>query len=193
MTVDPETNETALCRSFLGWQCRLRQLSVRKHGGRPLPGMSPAVRNADGRLLAEAVTVLLLPLDPGPSTAHFRHLARRTHDPIERYDAALQTLAASHYQRSGDFSDRLTALFPLDSELAQALLAAPGCSLGFEQFQQSYRFPVSIGELAPEAPAWQATYWHNLLFNPSLPAAVRVLEFSPDWRHAEAEPPPPGA
>lgn len=186
-------DDGALRQGFIGWQCRLRQLSVRKHGGRPLAGMRPAVRSHDGSLLARAVTVLLLPLDPGPATAHFRHLARRTHDPIERYDAALETLAASHYQRPGDFSDEMTALFALDSELAATLAAAPGCSLGFEQFQQSYRFPVSVAELVPEAPAWQATYWHNLLFNPSLPAAVRVLEFTPDWQQAEAEPLPPGA
>ena len=30
---------------------------------------------------------------------------------------------------------------------------------------------------------YQATYWHNRLFNPNRPAAVKVLVFTPDWPH----------
>ena len=43
--------------------------------------------------------------------------------------------------------------------------------------------------LPPEHPAFQATYWHNALFNPALPGSVRVLGFQPDWSRAEADPP----
>ncbi len=30
-------------------------------------------------------------------------------------------------------------------------------------------------------PAYLATYWHIHLFNPGLPAAVKILTFAPDW------------
>ena len=33
---------------FLGWQCRLRQLSARQAGGRPLDGMRPKVLSPAG-------------------------------------------------------------------------------------------------------------------------------------------------
>ena len=33
---------------FLGWQCRLRQLSARQTGGRPLDGMRPKVLSPAG-------------------------------------------------------------------------------------------------------------------------------------------------
>ena len=37
---------------------------------------------------------------------------------------------------------------------------------------------------------YQASYWHNKLFNPAMPADIRILAFAPDWSSAEADPPP---
>ncbi len=111
--------------------------------------------------------------------------------PAERYDGALKMLAAAYYQRPQEFSDQLTALFGSDSEIAERLLAAGRCLLAFEQYSQSYTLPCSVRALAEDDPAYQATYWHNALFNPALPGGVRVLGFQPDWARAEAEPPAP--
>jgi hypothetical protein len=63
--------------------------------------------------------------------------------------------------------------------------------LAFSQFSQSYRVPCAISELATDQPAWQHTYWHNLLFNPELPPKPRILAFSPHWTEAAADPPIP--
>jgi hypothetical protein len=174
---------------FLGWQCRVRQHAVRQEGGRPTSGMRPRARHPSGHELAPAVTVLLLPRDVTETIYRFRHLARRTQDPAERFQKALETLADAYFQRPREFSDQMTALFAPQSELASALLAAPGCILEFEQFSQRYRIPCAVAELAPDEPAWQHTYWHNLLFNPALPPAPRILAFAPHWAEAEAEPP----
>jgi hypothetical protein len=38
--------------------------------------------------------------------------------------------------------------------------------------------------LAEADPLYQATFWHNKLFNPNLPGRVQVLSFAPDWMHA---------
>ena len=44
--------------------------------------------------------------------------------------------------------------------------------------------------LDPEEPAFEATFWHNRLFNPNLPGDVAILGFQPDWRSAQADPAP---
>ena len=82
----------------------------------------------------------------------------------------------------------MTALFSIDSPTATILLAAAKCVLIFEQFNQTYRIPCTVSDLDRDNPAWQATYWHNHMFNPALPGAVRVLAFTPEWNAAEVDP-----
>ena len=83
----------------------------------------------------------------------------------------------------------MTALFSAGSALAEDLRAAGDCLLAFDQFSQSYRMFCGARALAPGDPAFQATYWHNRLFNPALPGEVTVLALRPDWASAQAEPP----
>lgn len=181
--------DTRLRDHFLGWQCRLRQIAVRRHGGRPQPGMRPRVLRADGSEIAPAVTVVLVEVEPEATTATFRHIVRRTHDPARRYKDALGLLASAHFQSPRGFADRVTAVFPMDSPLAAALVAERACVLEYAQFSQSYRIPCTISALAVEDPLYQATYWHNAMFNAAMPGVVRILAFTPDWREATAYPP----
>jgi hypothetical protein len=181
----------ALRDHFLGWQCRIRQHAVRKDEGRPSPGMRPRVLDREGSLLAEAITVLIVPRDSSETIYRFRHLARRTFDPAERFQKIVEILSETYFQQPRDFSDQMTALFGPDSLLASRLLEAERCVLAFSQFSQSYRVPCAISELATDQPAWQHTYWHNLLFNPELPPKPRILAFSPHWTEAAADPPIP--
>ncbi len=183
-----EAAQAALRDHFLGWQCRLRQLAVREAGGRPTSGMRPELRlTADGPPLG-AITTLILRRAPEQATAQFRHMARKTQDPAERYAAALEMLAAAYYQRPQEFSDRMTALFGPGSEIAGRSLSAGRCLLVFAQYSQGYTLPCTVRALAEDDPAFQGTYWHNALFNPALPGGLRVLGFQPDWARAEAEP-----
>jgi hypothetical protein len=181
--------EAALRDHFLGWQCRVRQLCVREAGGRPTEGMRPLVRLAPGGESLGRITALIVRKDPAESTARFNHIVRKTQDPAERYDDALKTLSAAYYQRPREFSDELTALFGAGSEIAQRLLATSACVLEFAQYQQTYHLPCAPRELAREDPAFQATLWHNAMFNPSIPGDARVLGLRPDWARAEADPP----
>lgn len=176
---------------FLSWQCRLRQLAVRRFGGRPSPGMRPQVLMEDGRQAAPAITVLLHHREPAEATDMFRHIVRRTHDPKERYDRALKLLAAAHYQRPQAFSDAMTASFASDSDLAARLVAGGSCVLAFREDSTDCRVPCAIARLDEAAPAWQATYWHNAMFSPHLPGEITILSFTPDWTAAEIDPPPP--
>ena len=112
----------------LGWQGRVRQHAVRQYGGRPSPGMRPRVAHIDGSELAAAITVVLVEKEPGESTALFRHIVRKTHDPERRYRDALKALSSAYYHSPADFSAVMTALFPADSALA-ATLFSPALSV----------------------------------------------------------------
>jgi hypothetical protein len=177
-----------LRHSFLAWQCRIRQIAVREHGGRPTPGMRPVLEVAAQRI--GPITVVLNKRDGGATTTQFRFMAKKTLDPADRYDAALRHLAAAYYQRPDSFSDRLTAVFPPEAELPVQISGRTDCVLSFAQFSQSWRLPCSAQLLEPDAAEYQATYWHNALFNPHLPGIVRIVAFSPDWARAQADPPP---
>lgn len=171
---------------FLAWQCRLRQLSVRKHDGQPQPGMMPRFSRDDGSLLAERITVLIVHDDPEASTAEFSHIVKRSHDPQVRVTDAIKLLSNVHYQYPGDFSDRMTALFGENSGLAATLLEAGGGRLEFSQFGQTFDIRCAVSVLAKDDPAWQATFWHNHMFNPAIPESAVILAFTPDWSNGKS-------
>ena len=179
-----ERAAAALRDEFLGWQCRIRQLSARQSGGRPTAGMRPRVLSPRGDELAPGITLLIVEDDPAASTALFRHQYLKTNDPIERYEKIVEILAASFFQHPTDFSGVMTALFGPDSAVAAGLLNHGGGILEFEQYAQAYRLPCRVAELATNDAFFQASYWHNRLFNPNLPPGVRILSFTPDWTHA---------
>ncbi len=187
----PEARAIALRDHFLGWQCRIRQYAIRHAGGRPTPGMQPRVSLEASGVELGRITVLIVKAESEYVTAEFRHMVLKTHDPAERLDSALNFLAAAYYQNPAEFSDELTALFGPASDLADRLLAAGRCRLSFEQYSQKYDLVCEARQLGEDEAAFQATYWHNGLFNPNLPAGVRVLAFRPDWTAATAEPPVP--
>lgn len=139
------------------------------------------------------VTVLINKQAPEEITAEFRHTFLKTLDPAERYDTAVKMLAAAYYQRAKEFSEQLTGLFGPSSSLADDMLEARHCKLGFEQFNQRYVLKCRIHALSEVDPAYQATYWHNRLFNADLPAGLRILGFTPLWSESLADPPVPTA
>jgi len=171
---------------FLGWQCRIRQLSARQEGGRPSAGMRPRVLAASGAELSAGIVTLLVEIDPHASTQQFRFQYLVTHDPNERYDKVLEILQGRYFQEPARFSGVLTALFGPQSALAGELLARERCVLEFEQYTQGYRLPSQVARLAVTHPLYQATYWHNRLFNANLPADIEILSFTPDWAHGRA-------
>ncbi len=156
-------------------------MSIRDHQGRPLDGMKAQIDDGDGGAMAKAVTMLIVHKEPGEATDAFRHIVKKTHDPKSRRDDALKLLSSVHYQYPEEFSDRLTALFSEDSALAAQLAALGHCRLSFGQFGQSFTFTAGVARLDNNAPAWQATFWHNHMFNPALSKDVSILEFSPEW------------
>lgn len=188
-TNDADAVAAALRDAFVGWQCRLRQMAVRQEGGRPSPGMRPKVLATNGGELAAAVTVLLIERDGDDTTRQFRHMVKKTHDPQQRYEAAIAFLSSAYYQHPEAFDDTVTALFQRGAALARSLLGLGRAILVFQHYGQSFRLPCAIAELGEDDASWQATYWHNALFNPAIPPHPHVLAFTPGWTQATAFPP----
>ena len=176
--------------SFLRWQCRIRQIAMRGHDGRPTSGMTPLLSAVQGGEPVARIVTVLCKRPEHSATMELRHMARRTHDPAERRESALKFLAERYYQSSREFSDILTASFPPDSRTATALLEHRECRLAFEQFSQRFVVHCTVRRLSPNNPLREATFWHNLLFNSRLSGDCVILGFDPDWPKSEAEPSP---
>jgi hypothetical protein len=165
---------------------------MREEGGRPSPGMRPRILDRSGREMSRALTVLMLPKKPEESTAFFRYQVMKTQDPRDVYERALAFLQADYFQDPDTFSDRLATVLSPGAALASLLLDTGKCILAFEQRRQRYSIPCTVRELKSGSAAREAAIWHNRLFNPTLPDAVHVLGFHPDWASATADPWPDG-
>ena len=175
--------------AFLKWQCRVRQMAMRDSGGRPDAAVRPLALLPEGRRLGPVTTVLLKSANHDV-TPELRHMARRTHDPAERRAAAVRFLSASHYQRAGEFSCTLAAVFPPGALAARMLLDAGRCRLLFDAYSQEFDLDCAIMAHGRGDRPREAAYWHNLLFNPGLHPDAEVLGFRPDWECSTARPDP---
>lgn len=181
--------QEALKRHFLGWQCRIRQHAMRDNGGRASSGMCPSVEFGEEGSARVEIAVLISPKDPDGATVKFRHMVRKSDDPKERLVGAVKDLSAAYFQYPEEFSDVMTALFGPASAIAARLVDCGRCVLRFDQHSQKYVIPCRVKLLAEADPVWQATFWHNSLFNPNIPGGAQVLAFTPDWAEAQANPP----
>ncbi len=154
-------------------------MSMRELGGRPTPGMSAGVYSISGGEEQSRMNFLIVKQDSGFLNSELNHIIRKTQDSAERVKNGLRILSERHYQDDFNFSEELTALFSLDSALADALIAAGECCLKFAESSIEHEFDFSVRELEQQDPAHQATYRHNYLFNPSIPGGVRILGFTP--------------
>jgi hypothetical protein len=161
---------------------------MRNDEGRPTAGMQPDVFLEDGKEVASAVTLLLVPDLLQDSILQFRFMALETQDPQERYKKAIELLSSSFYQNVENFSGLMTSVFSMNSETVNRLTKNQRCVLEFDFQQQKFRVPAGIKVLLKKNPKYEFTYWHNFLFNPHLSPDVTVLGFEPDWSDSSADP-----
>ncbi len=173
-----------ICNQFLGWQCRIRQIAMREDEGRPSVGMRPRIVNEAGNLLSKGIVTLITRKLPQESTEFFKFQVQKHNDPQDTYKKGLTYLQSTHYHRADEFSDELSALFSPSSVSAESFLNSNGCILAFEQFTQKYTMPCQVRRLEKNVPMFQATLWHNRLFNRNLPDDVIILGFKPNWENA---------
>lgn len=184
--------DSPLKAAFLRWQCRVRHLSMRDNHGRPDGGITPALTlPGETEPMGHIITVLnKAPLFS--KTPELKHMVMRTNDPAQRRDKALQLLSETYYQKWKEFSDVLTATFPPESQGAVDIEAAGGCTLTFEAYNQRFDLNCKVRRLGSAEPLYQATWWHNILFNPNLHPDTIVLGFVPEWSTSSADPKPAG-
>jgi len=139
------------------------------------------------RNLGPVVTNIAL-TDAGEITSEFRHIVKKTHDPKIRRESALKILQSAYYQYPAEFDGALYATFLTDSELAEVLVAQQECRLAVSQYNQSFDLTCAVSELSEDDQTYQVNYWHNSMFNSTMPARVRILQFVPDWTRSVAEP-----
>lgn len=166
-------------KRFISWQCRLRKMSMREFGGRPSTGMSAGLFSIKGGDEQARLQFLIVKQESEALTAEIQHIVRKTADPAEWLKNGLRILAERHYQDDFDFSKKLTASFATDSSIADALKEAGECHLKFKQDSIDYAFDFDVELLDETDASHQSTFWHNRLFNPSMPGKVEIFSFVP--------------
>lgn len=173
--------------TFLRWQCRVRQIAMRENMGRPDDAITPALTLPGETKPTGHIITVLSKAPPYSKTPELQHLFRRTHDPAQRREKAIQFFSETYYQKAREFSDILTATFPPGSPGAAAISAAGNCTLAFEAYGQRYDLLCKVWTLDKTDPLYQATWWHNMLFNPNMHPNTVIFGFEPDWDHSTAE------
>ena len=126
--------------------------------------------------------VQMVKSDSTDITREFRYMIKKTQDPQDRFHSAVRLLSEYYYQIPAEFDDELMAVYSIDSELADQIVQAGSGVLLFSQANQRYALKCSIRRLSEPEPKYQATYWHNCLFNSSMPGVVKMLGFMPSWQ-----------
>jgi hypothetical protein len=171
---------------FLGWQCRIRQISAREYGGQPLAAMRPRVVSRKGEVILPAMNILIIPAEPEESTAYFRFQMQKHFDPRQAREAGVKYMAADYFQLPERFADQMTAVFGPGSETAARLIRARDVLLDFAQYSQSFRMFCRVKRLKAGDAAGEASLWQARLFNPNIPKEADVLGFTPDWKTAQS-------
>lgn len=175
--------------AFMRWQCRVRQIAMREKQGRPDDGVVAEVTPEGGDVSLGNVITVLNKAPLYSKTPELKHMFLRTNDPAQRRDKAIQLFSETYFQKHKEFSDLITATFQPDSGGAKILLNAERCSLEFEAYNQKFTLQCEVRALSKGEPLYQATYWHNLLFNPNLSPDTVILGFQPLWEECSADPP----
>ena len=161
---------------------------MRENFGRPDDAIKPRLTlNTDSEPIGDIITVLSR--TPSYSkTPEMRHMVQSIFDPSQRREKAIQFFSEIYYQKPQQFSDTLTAAFSPDSPVAEVICAAKASSLTFDSYGQRFDLDCSVSTLTKNNPLFQATWWHNKLFNPHLLPDTVILSFEPDWSRSSAEP-----
>lgn len=183
-----QTEPHPLRDAFLKWQCRVRMMAMRDGQGRPDDAITPSVT-----LLGETepmghVITVMSKLPPYSKTPEMQHMVKRTNDPAQRRDKAIELFSETYYQKSKEFNDTLTAVFPEDSPGAAKIRAAEQVILRFDAYAQKFELHCKVWNLAQKNALYQSTWWHNHLFNPDMSEQAVILGFEPDWDKSISDP-----
>jgi hypothetical protein len=176
--------------AFLRWQCRVRQIAMRDNQGRPDSAIMADVTLAGQSQPMGALITLISKLPQYSKTPEMQYMVKKTFDPAQRREKALELFSETYYQKAREFSDILTATFQSGSQGAEKIRAADTCALHFEAYNQSFDIQCKVWKLTKKNSFYQSTWWHNHLFNPDMSLDTVILGFEPDWSASTADPMP---
>ena len=80
---------------FLKWQCHCRQMMMRDNMGRPDAAIMPDVYLKDDAQAMGTIITIMNKLPAYSETPEMLHMARKTNDPAQRRNQALQYFSAT--------------------------------------------------------------------------------------------------
>lgn len=173
---------------FMKWQCHVRQMSIRQMEGKPDEAIIPTLILADLEEDLGQIITLINKTTDYDVIPEMKYMAKKTNDASQVRQDALKFFAEAYYQKPSTFSDILTATFLPSSYGAAKIYGAKNCILRFEAYAQSFDLRCKVWRLAKHHQLYQATWWHNKLFNSSLHPDTEVLGFEADWESSTASP-----
>ena len=137
-----------LRKTFFKWQCRVSQLAVREHAGRPDPSIMPLIRLGPNLEEIGYIITLIHKLPRFSVTSELRHIAKKTFDPLQRRDQAIRFLSATYYQKADEFADIFTATFAQNSQGAEQIHLHGNCIAVFEAYSQRFKLKCKVWKLS---------------------------------------------
>ena len=167
--------------TFMKWQCRVRQIIMRKNYGKPDASIMPNVLLNYGKIhLGEIITVLSKDITFS-KLPEMKHISKVNFDLSKRREKAIQFFSEYYYQNYKEFSPVLTATFQPDSLGIRKIIKSTVCSLVFDAYNHNFKLDCEVELLKKEDHLYQATWWHNSLFNSNLHPNTLILAFNVNW------------
>ena len=182
------STSNSLKLAFLRWQCRVRQIAMRENGGRPDSSITPALILSGAKSPLVRLVTVISKLPDYSKVSEMRHMVKSTHDPAQRRGEAVEFFSGGYFQAASEFSDILTATFSPESKQVEEIISNINCLLVFEKYGQRFDVFCMASLLSFEHPYFQATWWHNMLFNSRLHPKTVILGFQPQWAKSSAHP-----
>lgn len=181
------TKSEQLKNAFLFWQCKVRQIIMREKMGQPDLAIRPTLFFSEKDEPLRQLTVLISRHVQYSMTPEMQHIVRSTPDPAQRREKAVKLFAATYFAEPKEFSDILTATFQPASPMVDFICSLSKCSLLFEGYGKKFILYCEASRVEVDSPLFEATWWHNLLFNPYLHPETAILSFKPKWCDSRSE------
>ena len=141
-------SDKTLEHDFMHWECLSRLFAARQSAGFPLDEAKPLVCCGEDGDVGVELTILILKRELDHLVAQYKHNAKKTVDPIERFEWVVKQLSADYFQKADSFQSTMTALCPAEAPHAQKLLDAGECRMVFRARGDDYLVPAKVEQLA---------------------------------------------
>ena len=137
---------------FIKWQCRVRQISMRENFGRPDDSISQLVFLPNAKESYGKIVTILSKEIAFSKIPELNHIVKRTFDPLQRREKAIEFFSETYFQKHKEFSDILTATFQPNSIGAETIIKNGLCKLIFDSYSQKFELHCKVKKLESSNP-----------------------------------------